>query len=737
MANFKNISEKAWKKLSEEQQKGFKEVIEQGFLGMNKKSMENKTEEGRAAKLDRDISKKNLKLMSGLWKQSKITSTAVKVTSSHWGKLLALGMFLLPKKFWIGLGETLIRVFNFFKNFDFKKIKMWKVIAGFTALAALLHPKAALTLALIGFKTMLLGFEGMKFAKNMFTKKPPVGGIPLGPRLPKDLAHAEAMKTGGVPANKPTSSMTTTKGAKGSFFKKKMVPILGKAGRILGWVGVGISAADAIGKGFFSENMKGKSFGDKITTTLGHFASNMTLGLVDAKWTKNLLDNIGKTIKDGVINGASAITKGVVAGLEGMVLGLDSVAKHISDGFDFVRNFDWDKEVKRLKDARKDPVKKGDLKGAGAQVEHLTNVAQTRELTDTEKGQLKTSQKQLGQEPLGELKVGSDEKQKEGIRKEIARREKVVANAQKKHDDAKGSAKKVSSFHSLNSAKKELVAKKNELKNFGVGPSSTPIVTMGSASSGKGLPISPKSIGIDWDFINKKEGGSKLNGYVPDPKGSKSGVTIATGFDLGARGPKDLKGLSPDLQAKLAPYLGLQKQDAVSMLGQRPLKITAAEAKEIDAMSKGGAVKKLRAEWNKRAKELGGNAKMFGELSSSQQTVAASVAFQYGSLSKTPDFRKAMQTGNWSQAVKELENFGDKYESRRMTEAAYLKNDSGRRLQELNSQTMMASNGGGGTTIVAPTTNNNSSQATTAMLSNPSAANGADPSQQKIGNAVG
>ena len=38
---------------------------------------------------------------------------------------------------------------------------------------------------------------------------------------------------------------------------------------------------------------------------------------------------------------------------------------------------------------------------------------------------------------------------------------------------------------------------------------------------------------IDWDFILEQEG-FRLKGYVPDAKNSKSGVTIASGFDLGA-----------------------------------------------------------------------------------------------------------------------------------------------------------------------------------------------------------
>jgi len=70
----------------------------------------------------------------------------------------------------------------------------------------------------------------------------------------------------------------------------------------------------------------------------------------------------------------------------------------------------------------------------------------------------------------------------------------------------------------------------------------------------------PTSNQIDFDFISKLEGGAATKGYVPDAKGSKSGVTISVGFDLGARNESDLKSLrlSKGLTDKLKPYLGLK-----------------------------------------------------------------------------------------------------------------------------------------------------------------------------------
>ena len=77
---------------------------------------------------------------------------------------------------------------------------------------------------------------------------------------------------------------------------------------------------------------------------------------------------------------------------------------------------------------------------------------------------------------------------------------------------------------------------------------------------------------IDYGFLSSREGGSKTDGYVPAAAVSKSGVTIATGFDLGQRSETDLTGLGfgAILVAKLKPYLGKKNKDAVDALKRRP-----------------------------------------------------------------------------------------------------------------------------------------------------------------------
>lgn len=76
---------------------------------------------------------------------------------------------------------------------------------------------------------------------------------------------------------------------------------------------------------------------------------------------------------------------------------------------------------------------------------------------------------------------------------------------------------------------------------------------------------------IDYGFLSAREGGRKLDGYVPHSRVSKSGVTIATGFDLGQRRRSELValGLPHRLIEQLEPYLGVKRRDATTLLADR------------------------------------------------------------------------------------------------------------------------------------------------------------------------
>lgn len=175
---------------------------------------------------------------------------------------------------------------------------------------------------------------------------------------------------------------------------------------------------------------------------------------------------------------------------------------------------------------------------------------------------------------------------------------------------------------------------------------------------------------VNFGFISELEGGPALKGYVPDPKNSNSGVTIATGFDIGQRSLNELYSLfTPELAKKLAPYYGLKKQQAVAALQKTPLRITAEQAAEIDNVVKAQLLNQLEQRYSNATKNN------FADLPECTQTVIASVAFQYGDLSKKcPKFWQAATRADREAMATELRAFGDHYPTRRNKEADYLEN---------------------------------------------------------------
>ncbi len=169
---------------------------------------------------------------------------------------------------------------------------------------------------------------------------------------------------------------------------------------------------------------------------------------------------------------------------------------------------------------------------------------------------------------------------------------------------------------------------------------------------------------IDFDFILKQEG-FETKGYVPDAENSNSGVTIASGFDLGARVLEDLKGLPQDIIDVLTPFLSLKGAEAQEVASN--LNVSEDQAKIINEFAKSEAITNLRTEWENTT------GTSFDDLSKEKATVLASVAFQYGNLEKaTPNFWKQTTSGDWEGAYNNLLDFGDRYDSRRKEEANYL-----------------------------------------------------------------
>jgi hypothetical protein len=177
---------------------------------------------------------------------------------------------------------------------------------------------------------------------------------------------------------------------------------------------------------------------------------------------------------------------------------------------------------------------------------------------------------------------------------------------------------------------------------------------------------------IDHAFIDTLEGGQILEGYVPQAITSKSGVTIASGVDLGSRTEAKLNslGLDPSLVTRLKPYLGLKKATAKNYEDANPLVISKADADALDKAVKAAVEKELATKYDAA---ISASAKKFSDLPSQAMTVLFSVEYHYGDLSaRTPKFWGMVTKQDWKSAVRELWNFGDDYETRRFKEGDLL-----------------------------------------------------------------
>ncbi len=171
---------------------------------------------------------------------------------------------------------------------------------------------------------------------------------------------------------------------------------------------------------------------------------------------------------------------------------------------------------------------------------------------------------------------------------------------------------------------------------------------------------------IQWNFIARQEG-VRYVGYVPDPKTSKSGVTVGCGVDIGHMTDDEFNALPVLLQNKIEPYRHLVGRLAIQKINSSPLMLDTYEVNTLNQIIFDKLSSELREDYNR----AGG---AWDTLTDEQQTCIMSVAFQYGVLAaKTPKFWKDVVTHDWDSAIAELENFGDDYGSRRIQEANLLR----------------------------------------------------------------
>ncbi len=198
-------------------------------------------------------------------------------------------------------------------------------------------------------------------------------------------------------------------------------------------------------------------------------------------------------------------------------------------------------------------------------------------------------------------------------------------------------------------------------------------------------PLNPRfGTKVDFAFIASLEGDQWLRGYVPmkdDKVLGKSGMTVASGFDLGQWTESELQqfGFPAALMNKIKPFAsphrfkGMHKAQvaaAVAKLGPVP-ELTKDEADLCDGAVFGRILGDAIRAWNS-AKDPA--VPVFSKLPAGWQTVWLSRVYQEGPSPKSTDaiaFRNAATAGNWQQAVAKLRAYTD-YKKRANAEADLL-----------------------------------------------------------------
>ena len=166
---------------------------------------------------------------------------------------------------------------------------------------------------------------------------------------------------------------------------------------------------------------------------------------------------------------------------------------------------------------------------------------------------------------------------------------------------------------------------------------------------------------VDFQWIQRHENGTSrrpaVASYIPSENGrviGRSGVTIASGFDLGQHDSAYMESLEVDesIKAKLvnSGFLGLRGEAAWKAheeLG--PIRLEASQAEAIDS-----AVRRRELDALVRAFDRESKIGSFVQLDPGAQTVLFDMWWNYGGKMTRYQFWQQFTTGDWEKAAENL-----------------------------------------------------------------------------------
>lgn len=188
---------------------------------------------------------------------------------------------------------------------------------------------------------------------------------------------------------------------------------------------------------------------------------------------------------------------------------------------------------------------------------------------------------------------------------------------------------------------------------------------------------------IDFSRVPEFEGTQSLNGYLPMNRDGtvigNSGITIATGFDIGQHSAQEIKNFHfpKALENKLLPFVSAKIDEAKKLLPlAKQILLTKEEADLVDYKAAKSYINKTSQTWNSRKLE---NTPDFNKLTQAQQTVLYIRTFHQGpgmpDTAVAYNFYHAALKNNWDDAARYLKNYdvkGDWYKDRVAKEAKLL-----------------------------------------------------------------
>lgn len=206
-------------------------------------------------------------------------------------------------------------------------------------------------------------------------------------------------------------------------------------------------------------------------------------------------------------------------------------------------------------------------------------------------------------------------------------------------------------------------------------PSDNNITTGNDTTSDVFIGASDVVTEINFGIITANEGGISTSGYVPNQNGTvleNSGMTIGAGIDIGNQSLIGLEGmetsvdLSPALVEKLAPYIGITGQPALTFIQANPITLSNEEVTNLDEAFWAYQAQNLATEFNS-AQNYGAGF-TFGMLPTNTQTALADMYWHYANklngFLATTQLWTQITTGNWQAAINNIDTWSSSSASR-------------------------------------------------------------------------